>query len=426
MTTPNRRDFMVAGTAMAAAATLSPGGVFAAGNDTIKVGLVGCGGRGTGAAIDCLKSDEKLKLVAVGDVFENRARGCLNSLTKHKDERVRTKLDEKVQTFIGLDAYQKVIDSGIDLVLLATPPGFRPTHLEYAVKAKKHIFTEKPVAVDATGIRKVLALIEETKKNNLAVVAGTQRRHQQGYIDTVNKIHDGAIGDVVSGRCYWNNEGIWFHDRQQNQTDVAYNIHNWYHFLWLCGDQIVEQHVHNLDVINWVLKSHPIKAQGTGGRMGGHKGRPDGAPEVVGHIFDHFAVEYTYPNNVHVFSFCRHQPGTWNQVAEAVQGTKGFSQVNAYTINNKSVAADKNISAYEQEHIDLIQSIRAGKPLNELLAVTESTMTAILGRMATYSGKELTWEQALASPEDTMPKNISWDMKLPVPELPIPGKTKFV
>jgi myo-inositol 2-dehydrogenase/D-chiro-inositol 1-dehydrogenase len=425
MSTPNRRDFIVAGSA-AAAATLAPGGVFAAGNETIKVGLVGCGGRGTGAAIDCLKSDDKLKLIAVADVFDGRVKGCLNTLTKHKEERVRTQVDANVQSFVGLDGYKKVIDSGVDLVLLATPPGFRPDHLEYAVKAKKHIFCEKPVAVDAPGIRKCLSLVEETKKNGTAVVAGTQRRHQKGYIETIKQIHDGAIGDVVGGRCYWNGSGIWFNDRQKDATDVAYQIANWYHFLWLCGDHIVEQHVHNLDVINWVLKSHPIKAQGMGGRMGGHKGRPDGDPAVVGHIFDHFAVEYTYPNNVHVFSVCRHQPGTAERVSESVQGTKGFSDVKEYTINNKPVGEDTNVSAYVQEHIDLIKSIREGKPLNELQQVTESTMTAIFGRMATYTGKELTWDQALASKEETMPKNLTWDMPLPAPVLPIPGKTKFV
>ena len=432
MTTPNRREFIAAGTAIATTvATLAPGGVFAAGNDIIKVGLIGCGGRGSGAISDCLKADANLKLVAMGDVFQGRIDGCLNGVTKSKDDRVRTKVDPAtVQKFVGLDAFQKVIDSDVDLVLLATPPGFRPQHLEYAVKAKKHIFCEKPVAVDGPGIRKCLALVEESKKNGKAVVAGTQRRHQKGYIDTIAKLHEGAIGDIVSARCYWNGNGIWFNNRQKDATDVAYNIANWYHFLWLCGDHIVEQHVHNLDVINWVLKSHPIRAIGMGGRQGGGPHRPDGDPAVAGHIFDHFAVEYVYPNNVHVFSQCRHTPGCWESVSEAVQGTKGSSQVNGYTINvdgkNKSVAEDANISPYEQEHIDLIQSIRAGKPLNELQQVTESTMTAIMGRMATYTGKELTWEQALNSKEDTFPKDLTWDTKLAAPVLPVPGKTRFI
>jgi myo-inositol 2-dehydrogenase / D-chiro-inositol 1-dehydrogenase len=422
----NRREFLTTG-AIATAATLASGGVFAAGNDVIKVGLIGCGGRGTGAAMDCLKADENVKLIAMGDVFKNRLDGCLNRLTKNNDKRIKEKVDVKPdQCFVGLDAYKKVVDSGVDLVLLATPPGFRPQHLDYAIKAKKHVFTEKPVAVDAPGIRKVLALVDEAKKNNTAVVAGTQRRHQKGYIDTIKQLHDGAIGNIVSARCYWNGDGIWFNDRKDGMSDVAYQIANWYHFLWVCGDHIVEQHVHNLDVINWVLKSHPIKAYGMGGRLGGGKHRPDGDPAVVGHIFDHFAVEYEYPNGVRAFSFCRHQPGTWGSVSEAVQGTKGWSQVNAYTIDGKPVGEDTNISAYEQEHIDLIQSIRAGKPLNELQAVTESTMTAIMGRMATYTGKALTWDQALNSKEDTFPKDLTWDMQLPAPALPVPGKTKFV
>ncbi len=419
----DRRTFLAGSAALAAVATLSPGGVFAAGNDTIKVGLVGCGGRGSGAIRDNLSADNRVKLVALGDVFKDRATRCLNGLKK--DNHFKDKIDENVAIFDGLDAYHKVIEA-CDLVILATPPGFRPIHLEAAVKANKHIFTEKPVAVDGPGIRKVLSLVDESKKKNIAIVAGTQRRHQKGYIDTIKKIHDGGIGDIITGRCYWNGGGIWFNNREPNVSDAVYQIKNWYHFLWVCGDHIVEQHVHNLDVINWALQAVPIRAYGMGGRQGGGRHRPNGDPKVVGHIFDHFAVEYEYPNGVRVFSYCRHTPGTWDSVSEALHGSKGFSQVNQYTINNKPVAEDTNISPYRQEHIDLYQSIRASAPLNELKTVAESTMTAILGRMATYTGKPITWKQALESKEDTFPKELTLNSSLPEPVLPVPGKTKFI
>ena len=420
---PHRREFLAASAAVAAA-TLAPAGVFAAGDETVKVGLIGCGGRGSGAASDCLHADKAVKIVAMGDAFDKKAKDSHNRLKKQFNDRV----DCGDRVFSGLDAYQKVLDAGIDLVILATPPGFRPLHLEAAVKAGKNIFTEKPVGVDGPGIRRVLAAYEEAKKKNLAVVAGTQRRHQQGYIDTIKQLHDGAIGEIVGGRCYWNGHGIWFHPRadlkafSEAPTDVAYQLNNWYHFLWVCGDHIVEQHVHNLDVMNWVLNAHPIRAWG----MGGRSNRAQGDPKEVGDIFDHFAVELEYPHGVRVFSFCRQIEGTQPDVSEAVIGTKGHCQVNAYHINDKQVARDPSISPYVQEHADLIRSIREGKPLNELKQVAESTLTAILGRTATYTGKVVTWDQMLNSKDDTFPHNLTWDMQLPVVPVPVVGKGKVV
>ncbi len=416
----DRRDFLKAGAvagATAVAANLIPGSVYAAAGGAIKVGVIGCGGRGSGAIGDCLTADKDTRLHAVGDFFPDHAQKAL----KGAKERFGDRVDVGERVFSGLNAYKQVIDSGADLIILATPPGFRPLHLEAAIKAGKHVFCEKPVAVDAPGIRKCLELVEESKKRNLAIVAGTQRRHQAGYIATIKQIvEDKAIGEVVSARCSWNNQGIWFRKRSANMSDVTYQVNNWYHFLWLCGDHIVEQHVHNLDVCNWVLGAHPVKAQAIGGRAY----RQSGKPEDVGHIWDHFAVEYTYPNGVPMYSYCAHVPGVLTDVSETVYGTKGMSEVNRYTVNKKRVFSGKETNAYVQEHIDLIQSIKAGRPLNELQSVTESTMTAILGRMAAYSGEVVTWEKALASTKSTMPEGLTEDMALKVDPVPVPGKYK--
>ena len=298
----NRREFLKASAIAGAAVSASGAGLFAAGNDgVIKVGLIGCGGRGTGAVRDILEAEKringanpKVEIVAVGDVFKNKAEGAAKTFKTGKNyaEFANQIKVTPETTFDGLEAYQKVLAANTDLVILATPPGFRPLHLEAAVKANKHIFCEKPVCVDATGARKCYELVEESKKKNIAIVAGTQRRHQKGYIETVKKIHDGAIGDVTATRCAWNGSGIWFHDRAANVSDAEYQLNNWYHFLWLCGDHIVEQHVHNLDVVNWVMQDHPVKAVGLGGRAA----RPVGEPAEVGQIWDHFAVEYEFPN----------------------------------------------------------------------------------------------------------------------------------
>lgn len=425
MDSPNtpRRDFLKAGAVVSAAALL-PTAVHAAGNETIKVGVIGCGGRGSGAAGDILKADQKLggktiEIIACADYFPEKAKALAQTLA---DAGFKDKVKIGDNAFGGLDGYQKVLAAKPDLVILATPPGFRPIHLEAAVKAGVHIFCEKPVAVDGPGIRKVLELVEESKKKGLAIVAGTQRRHQQGYIDTVKQLQDGAIGKPVAARCAWNDQGIWFYPRKQGASDLAYQLNNWYHFLWVCGDHIVEQHVHNLDVINWVMGAHPTKAVGFGGR--GYGARKPGDPNEVGHIYDHFTVEYEYPGGVPLTSTCTHIPGIQKDVSETVYGEKGTCRVNVYQINKKRVAKDTDVSAYVQEHIDLIQSIKAGKPLNELQQVTESTMTAILGRMAAYSGQVVTWEQALNSKESTMPEGLSESSKIAIGPVPVPGKYK--
>ncbi|QDU20501.1 Gfo/Idh/MocA family protein [Urbifossiella limnaea] len=425
-----RRDFVTASAAAGVVAAANVG-AYAAGNDTIRVGLIGAGGRGTGAVRNILDAERtingangKVEIVAVGDVFKERAEGAVRTFKNGRDYAqyaAQVKVTPET-TFDGLDAYQRVLGANVDLVILATPPGFRPLHLEAAIRAGKNIFCEKPVCVDAAGARKVYGLVEESRRKNLAIVAGTQRRHQKGYIETIKRIHDGAIGDVVSARVAWNSGGsppIWFNARRPGETDAAYQLRNWYHFQWVCGDHIVEQHVHNLDVANWVLKGRPVRATGIGGRSS----RPGGAnadPKEFGNIWDHFAVEYEYANGVRVFSYCRHIAGSESDVSETVFGSRGVSRVNNYTINRDEVGSDDR-DAYVQEHIDLLNSIRAGRPLNELQAVTDSTFTAILGRNASFANRWLTWDNALNADEDTMPKGLTLQATVPVPAAPVPG-----
>jgi predicted dehydrogenase len=429
----SRREFLkstaVAGTAMAANWSLI-GNVHAAGGDTIKVGLIGCGGRGTGAADNVLHSAPNVKIHAMGDVFKDRLDGCVGTLQKiaATDPKVK-ELGNSVDVpddrrFLGFDAYQQVLASGVDYVILATPPGFRPSHLEAAVAAGKNIFTEKPVATDGPGIRKVLAAYEEANKKNLHIVAGTQRRHQASYLECLKRIHDGAIGNIVGGRAYWNQGELWVHRRQPAWSDMEYELRNWYHFVWLCGDHIVEQHVHNLDVINWAIGQNPVSAVGMGGRQ------VRIGPEY-GQIFDHFAVDYEYPNGVHVMSMCRQIPGCENDVSEAVVGSKGYFQ----TRHGMEIKGETNfryggsahdVDPYVQEHTDLIASIRGGKPINELKTVAESTLTAIMGRMSAYTGKKVTWQKALNSQDDLFPTQLAWDAKLPERKVPEVGKEKLI
>jgi predicted dehydrogenase len=427
----SRRDFLKAG-AVAAAGTALVGGlvqnVHAAGSDEIRVGLIGCGGRGSGAADNVMHSAKGVKIVALADVFRDRAENLQRRLGElSKDDQVR-QLGNTIdlpdsRLFDGLDAYEKLLATDVNYVMLATPPGFRPIHLAAAVAAGKNIFTEKPVGVDGPGIRKVFAAYDEAKKKGLHIAAGTQRRHQAGYIETVKHLHNGAIGTILTARCYWDQGPIWFHPRRQGMSDVEYQLHNWYHFVWLCGDHIVEQHVHNLDVCNWVFNAHPIRAHGRGGRAA----RQSGDPNLVGQIYDNFAIEYEYPSGARMYSYCRQIPGCENSVSEAVVGTNGTCQVNAYQINGQSVhQGGGDVDPYVQEHTDLIESIRSGKPLNELKNVAESTLTAIMGRMAAYTGKPVRWEQALNSKEDTMPTQLTLKMDHPVGPVPVQGRTKLI
>jgi len=425
----SRRDFVATSAASAAAAALFATGnyAYAQGSDRIRVGVIGCGGRGTGAAMNAMLSARGVEIVALGDLFKDRLDGCLNHLRdtvknadllkQAPDLASRLKVTPE-RCFTGFDNYQKVLAAGVDMVILATPPGFRPIHLKAAVEAGKHVFMEKPVAVDGPGIRSVLASAELAAQKKLGIVAGTQRRHQNNYRETIKRLHGGAIGKILGGQVFWNQGGLWKHDRRPGESDMEYQIRNWLYYTWLSGDHIVEQHVHNLDVANWVLQAHPVQCVGMGGRQ------TRTGPEY-GHIFDHFAVDYEYPNGVRVLSMCRQQDGTDSNVSERFVGSNGDTNAAGYIGGaNAWNFSGPNPDPYTQEHSDLIASIRAGNPLNEGRQVAESTLTAIMGRMSAYTGKVVRWEQALNSQESLVPTTFQFG-PLPTPPVAMPGKTEL-
>src|SRR3954462_1309552 len=398
--------------------------------DTLRIALVGCGGRGSGAADQALSTGPGVKLVAMADVFKDRMESSLKELANHKDK-IEVTDDHK---FIGFDAYKQAI-ANADVVILATPPGFRPMQFEEAVRQGKNVFTEKPVATDAPGVRRFLAAVEEAKRKNLKVGVGLQRHHQIGYRETMQRIHDGQIGDVVAMRCYWNGPTPWVKPRASLEkaagrklSEMEYQMRNWYYFVWTCGDHIVEQHIHNLDVINWLKKGHPIRANGMGG-VEVRKG-PD-----YGEIFDHHCVEFEYADGSRCYSQCRHINGCWSDVSEHCVGTKGSADINAYTIRGENAwrFRDKEKNPYQVEHDDLFAAIRNDQPYNEAEHRAHSTMTAIFGRMATYSGKVVEWDAAINSNMSYFPTELSWDAtpkSLPNADgwynHPVPGKTQVI
>ena len=376
-------------------------GAHGAGSDELKVALIGCGGRGSGAASQALSTKGPIKLVAMADAYKDRLEGSLANLKNQAKDRVDVPEENK---FIGFDAYKKAIAMA-DVVILATPPGFRPIHFEEAVRQGKHIFMEKPVAVDAVGVRRVIAAAAEAKKKDLKIGVGLQRHHQAGYIETIKRLQDGAIGDIVSMRAYWNDGGVWVKPRQPGQTEMDYQMRNWYYFNWLCGDHINEQHIHNLDVINWVKNGYPVKAHGMGGRQ-------VRTGIEYGEIFDHHAVEFEYADGSRLYSQCRHIRGCWSSVSEHVVGTKGSADVGANRITGPTpfrFKADQPKDPYQQEHDDLFEAIRNNLPYNEAERGAKSTMTSIMGRMATYSGQVIEWDAAMASKIDLAPKSYAWD-----------------
>lgn len=365
----------------------------------------------------------------MGDLFQDCLESSLERLTEKSNKENLAVTPERC--FSGFDAFKKVLACDIDLVILATPPHFRPEHLAAAVKAGKHIFMEKPVAVDPPGIRSVITSSEIAAQKGLAIVAGTQRRHQAHYLEIIKRVHNGDIGEIVSGQCYWNMGALWVDRAQQNWenrtakawSDLEWHCRNWLFLTWLSGDHIVEQHVHNLDVINWAIGSHPVKCSGMGGRQ------VRTAPQY-GNIFDHFAIEYEYANGARVMSMCRQTDGCHNNVSERVIGTQGFSYTdgaNGYIKGTKAFAYEQESpNPYVQEHTDLIASIRAGKPLNEGKRVAESTLTAIMGRMSAYTGRALSWDWVMNSSQlDLSPS--SYEMgDLPVRPVAVPGKTELM
>jgi len=407
----------MAGSAALAAVPLAAAARPARRDDLIRVGLVGCGGRGTGAAAQALRTSAgPVQLVAMGDAFADRLEKSHANLLNARGAAERVNVDAK-RRFAGLDAFEKVLESGVDLVILATPPHFRPLHFQAAVERGVHVFMEKPVAVDGWGVRTVLAAGEKARAKGLGVGVGLQRHHQAGYIETMRRVHGGAIGDIVAARCYWNMGSLWHVDREHQMRDIEWQMRNWLYFTWLSGDHIVEQHIHNLDVVHWAKQAWPVRACG----MGGRQVRTDAK---FGHIFDHHAVHYEYADGSFLFSQCRQIDGCWNSVSEHLIGTAGRADMDTggWEIKSKQGVwrfEGEGNDPYQTEHDDLQASIRAGKPINETEYGAKSTLSAILGRMATYSGKMVTWEEALTSPR-LGPED--YDAPYPVPPVPTPGQ----
>ncbi len=430
--TTSRRAFLKKSSTTAAGAAVLGGlnisrMAHAKGSDQFKIALIGCGGRGTGAAIQALSTKANVKLVAMADAFGDMLDWSHDRIKKAKPDLVDV---PKERMFVGLDAYKKAIDAGVDIVLICTPPGFRPMQFDAAVKAGKHIFMEKPLAVDGPGIRQIVETNKEAKKKNLLVAVGFHMRHERNRMETVKKLHDGAIGDIKFFRAYFNCNGVWVRPRKPDQTEMQYQVLNWYYFNWLSGDHIVEQHVHDLDICNWIKGEHPAKAQGMGGRQ-------FRIGKEYGEIFDHHSVEFEYADGTRLFSYCRHTPNCWNSFSQHAHGSRGEANMIGHgKIKIASEGKDpikwrRGTDGHQTEQDDLFAALLAGKPYNECDSSADSSMTAILGRMATYRGKVVTWKEAMDSKIDLTPESYAWDAA-PGPQpgadglypAAIPGSTK--
>lgn len=412
----SRRDFGKLSAAASFAVLTGAAGAAAKSDskETLKVGLLGCGGRGTGAAEQMLEGNENVKLIALADLFKDKVDQTRKQISENTNGKIRTKCEiNDDHCFTGLDAFKKILATDIDIIVIGTIPYGKPEQLEAAVEAKKHVFIEKPIAVDPVGIRRFMAAAKKHKELGLSLVAGTQRRHQKEYVETIDKIHNGEIGEIVALRAYWCGELPFIRERQPGASDAEYRIRNWINYCWTSGDNIVEQHVHNLDVCNWVMNTHPISVFASGGR----NWKPP--LEKYGDLYDHFDCDYEYPNGVHMMSMSRHWDGCDQGVFEEAIGTKG-----------RSSCADKGtkgINPYVQEHIDLVNSIRGtGPKLHEGQQVAESTMTAIMGRMSAYTGKRLKWEEALNSDLSIVPDPLNFEVKIPVWSVPVPVSPKKI
>jgi predicted dehydrogenase len=441
----SRRSFL-AGTAASASVfnIIRPELVRGAGSARLRAGLVGCGGRGTQAVANLLSGDANVELVAAGDIFEDRLKTCLAQLHDAKYlqsnvQRVASFTGQPMQnlmdsvskrvmvdpehSFLGFDAYRKVIASGVDVVLLCAPPGYRPAHFEAAVEAKKHVFAEKPFGTDPVGVRRMMAAVRKAEEQKLTVMTGAQRRYQKEYVESLAKIKDGAIGDVVATYANWIgspvlqfNNSNWTGPKGQRDpqwSDMIWQNRNWYSFVWVCGDQVVEQHLHNVDVINWVMGTHPVRAVASGGAAW----RP--REERYGNIYDHLTTDFVFANGVHMTSCCRQYPsGSYSDTSELVIGTKGRS--------NCRDLGTPGLDPYVQEHIEMCRSIRGDRPyINDGMAVAESTMACIMARESAYSGMEITWDRMMTSQLDLQPKVLEYDVKLETPPLPVPGQYKL-
>jgi len=425
---PSRRDFLKTSSAAVAAGALAGNlaisrSAHAAGSDVIRLALIGAGGRGTGAASQLMTADQNVKLVAVADAFEDRANGAADRLKKQHGDQVDVPAD---RVFTGLECHKGALATDADLVAMASPPGFRPMQYMAAIQAGKHVFMEKPCCVDAPGYNMLIEASKMADEKGLFVAVGLQRRHQPNYIETIKRIQDGAIGDVMLLRVYWNGGGIWNRARAEGMTEMQYQVHNWYHFCWLSGDNIGEQHIHNLDIGNWVKgDQHPVEANG----MGGCTARYLGDLKGTGQIFDHHFVEFTFADGSKMYSQCRHMKGCWGSVSEAAHGTNGTSNCSGNIDGANPWKFDgKGVNGHQQEQIDLMAALRAGKRYNEGYYGANSSMTAVLGRVANYSGKVVKWDELVAKGTSEMPTNLAWDAPAPVQKdadgnypIPMPG-----
>jgi predicted dehydrogenase len=435
MISTTRRTFLAATSAMALARGASS-------NGRLKAGIVGCGGRGTQAVANLLTGNENVDLVAMADIFEDHLEGSLNKLRNNTIQFVshdagitvprngkpvqlsaqelvasvqsRIKVDPE-HHFVGFDSFEKLIRSDVDIVLLTTPPGYRPQHFEAAIRAGKHVFTEKPIATDPVGVRRFMAAAKLAEEKKLTVMAGAQRHADRPYVETVEKIHNGAIGEILALNSNYLSGPVWHANaRDPKWGDMEWEHRNWYSFIWICGDQIVEQHYHNIDFMNWVMDQHPVSVVASGGAAW----RP--REELYGNIYDHMSSDFVYPNGVHLSSACRQYPkGSFPEVSDLIVGTKG-----------RSTGLDmgsKGINPYVQEHIDLINSITgAGPYVNQGMRVATNTMTAIMARESAYSGMKITWDMIMASKQDLQPKEFDYKLKREPVGLPVPGKYQFI
>ncbi len=426
----SRRHFLKTSASAASLAALSPdlsgqAKLYAAGSDTIRIGLIGCGGRGAGAVVSALTVNPNAKLTAMAEPFSDRLQNTRKNLKNRMKEQVAVDDDH---CFTGFDGYRKLIVSGVDVAILASPPHFRPIHAEACVNAGVHVFAEKPMAVDAPGVRRILAAGQKAREKNLSFVSGFETRYGDTSREAMKRLHNGAIGKILSIEGIYNTGYLWHRGRQPDWTEMEFQLRNWYYFTWLSGDHIVEQHVHQMDMVGWIMQEEPpLYAWGTGGRQV----RTD---PKYGDIFDHHAVVYEYADGARYYAFCRQQANCFNRVSFMVQGSKGrMTGWGRYIIEGET----NWDSGRRQEHPELntfkemFAGMQAGKPINDSVAMARSTMLAILGRMATHSGRRITWEQAFGSKKVLAPERYAWDAVPPVlpgPDgkypHPIPGVTK--
>jgi predicted dehydrogenase len=390
----------------------------------LKAGLVGCGGRGTGAAANLLRAADGVEIVALGDVFADRLEGARASLKKNFNMEVAEE-----NCFLGFDAYQKVIDSGVDIVLLCTPPAFRPAQFKYAVEKGVHSFIEKPVCVDADGYRSVVASARAASAKGLSVITGTQRHHQRSYLASYQKIMEGAIGEIRGGNVYWNQNQLWYRTKQQGWTDMEWMIRDWVNWTWLCGDEIVEQHVHNIDVFTWFSGLKPVRATGVGSRQ----------RRVTGDGYDNFSIDFEFENGIHLHSMCRQIDGCSGNVSETIHGTKGvwygggddpyivdLEGNEVWRFDRAAVEAQYSQNdPYTLEHVNLVASIRSGVPVNQAEETAISTLAGVLGRDAAYTGLTVSWDEESAKTHGLVPETVELkDVDMSVYKVPVPGTAK--